>query len=167
VIARALIHDPAILFLDEPTMGLDPSARLLTWDLLRELRAAGHTIVLTTHNMEEADRLCDRIAILDRGECIALGTPAELKARAPGGTMVELNVAGGADGLAPLARELPGIERVEAANGTLRAFAAQGAEAAAELLRSAERSGHRVTGLNISQPSLETLFITLTGRRFQ
>jgi len=167
MIARALIHDPAILFLDEPTMGLDPAARLLTWELLRELRAAGHTIVLTTHNMEEADRLCDRIAILDRGERIALGTPAELKASAPGGTMVELNLAAEAEKVVPLARALPGIERVEAANGTLRAFAAHGAEAAAELLRSADRAGCRVTGLNISPPSLETLFITLTGRKFE
>jgi ABC-2 type transport system ATP-binding protein len=167
MIARALIHDPAILFLDEPTMGLDPAARLLTWELMQELRAAGHTIVLTTHNMEEADRLCDRIAILDRGQRIALGTPAELKRSAPGGTLVELHLASPAESVAPLARALPGIERVEAANGTLRAYAARGAEAAAELLRSAEGAGHRVTALNIAPPSLETLFVSLTGRRFE
>jgi len=167
MIARALIHDPAILFLDEPTMGLDPAARLLTWELMQELRAAGHTIVLTTHNMEEADRLCDRIAILDRGELIALGTPAELKSRAPGGTLVELQLAAAAAAVAPIARALPGIERVEAANGTLRAYASRGAEAAADLLRSAEQAGHRVTGLSIAPPSLETLFVSLTGRRFE
>jgi ABC-2 type transport system ATP-binding protein len=167
MIARALIHDPHILFLDEPTMGLDPQARMLTWELLRELHAAGRTIVLTTHYMEEADRLCDRIAILDQGRVLALGTPAELKKQAPGGTMIELSVAGEAAAVEPLAREVAGVERIEARNGTLRAYATHGAEAAAELLRVAERGGQRVTGLNIAPPSLETLFISLTGRKLE
>jgi len=167
MIARALMHDPHILFLDEPTMGLDPQARHLTWEILGELHAAGRTIVLTTHYMEEADRLCDRIAILDQGRVLALDSPAALKAKAPGGTMIELSVTGEAASVEPLARAVAGVERVEAKNGTLRAYAARGAEAAADLLRVAERGGQRVTGLHIAPPSLETLFIELTGRRLQ
>jgi ABC-2 type transport system ATP-binding protein len=167
MIARALMHDPHILFLDEPTMGLDPQARHLTWELLRELHAAGRTIVLTTHYMEEADRLCDRIAILDHGRVLALDTPGALKAQAPGGTMIELSVDGEAATVEPLARAVAGVERVEAKNGTLRAYATRGAEAAADLLRATEHGGRRVLGLHIAPPSLETLFIELTGRKLQ
>src|SRR5262249_25629843 len=90
MIARALIHEPRILFLDEPTVGLDPQARLALWEVLRRLHRQGRTILLTTHYMEEADRLCDRLAILDRGQLLAIDTPAGLKSRAPGGTLVEL-----------------------------------------------------------------------------
>jgi len=167
MIARALIHDPQILFLDEPTMGLDPQARLEIWELLNELRTQGRTLVLTTHYMEEADRLCDRIGVLHQGRLLALGTPNELKAQAPGGTLIELSVEGGAQGALPLAQAVPGIERVEAHNGTLRAYSARGGEAAADLLRAAESGGQRVTGIKIAAPSLETLFISITGRRFE
>ena len=87
MIARALIHEPQVIFLDEPTVGLDPQTRLALWEILRELHAEGRTIVMTTHYMEEADKLCDRIAIVDRGELLELDTPAALKQRAPGGTL--------------------------------------------------------------------------------
>jgi ABC-2 type transport system ATP-binding protein len=90
MIARALIHEPRVLFLDEPTVGLDPQARLALWDVLRALHADGRTIVMTTHYMEEADRLCDRVAIVDGGRLLTCDTPAALRARAPGGTLVEL-----------------------------------------------------------------------------
>src|ERR671939_1156669 len=96
MIARALIHEPSVLFLDEPTVGLDPQARLGLWDILRELHAQGRTIVMTTHYMEEAEQLCDRVAIIDRGRLLALDTPDALKARAPGGTLVELTLSGDA-----------------------------------------------------------------------
>ena len=91
-IARALMHDPAILFLDEPTTGLDPQARRAIWDLLRELNAKGQTIFLTTHYMDEADQLCQRIAIMDKGKLLQRGTPAALKSGVPGGYLIELQV---------------------------------------------------------------------------
>jgi len=90
MIARALTHDPRVLFLDEPTVGLDPPARLALWDILRELHRQGRTIIMTTHSMEEADQLCDRLAIIDQGKLLALDTPANLKAKAPGDTLVEV-----------------------------------------------------------------------------
>ena len=86
MIARALIHDPEVLFLDEPTVGLDPQARLDLWEMLRQLHGEGRTIVMTTHYMEEADQLCERIAIVDRGRLLACDSPRSLKAQAPGGT---------------------------------------------------------------------------------
>src|SRR6185369_13647877 len=92
MIARALIHEPEILFLDEPTVGLDPQARLALWDILLALHRQGRTIIMTTHYMEEADRLCDRLAIIDRGKLLALDSPVGLRARAPGGTLIEVTL---------------------------------------------------------------------------
>src|SRR5213075_1597627 len=90
MIVRALMHEPDVLFLDEPTVGLDPQARLGLWEILRSLHSQGRTIVMTTHYMEEADQLCDRLAIIDHGKLLALDTPARLKAQAPGETIVEV-----------------------------------------------------------------------------
>src|SRR5262245_17610796 len=89
-IARAMMHDPQVLFLDEPSAGLDPQTRLLLWEIIREYNSSGKTILLTTHNMEEADALCQRLAIIDHGRVIALGTPRELKASVPGGFLLRL-----------------------------------------------------------------------------
>ncbi|MGH9594281.1 MAG: ABC transporter ATP-binding protein, partial [Bryobacteraceae bacterium] len=89
-IARAMMHDPRVLFLDEPSVGLDPQTRLLLWEIIREYNQAGKTILLTTHNMEEADALCQRLAIIDHGRVIAIGTPGELKASVPGGYLLRL-----------------------------------------------------------------------------
>ena len=111
MIARALIHEPEILFLDEPTVGLDPQARLALWEVLRSLHAQGRTIIMTTHYMEEADRLCDRLAIVDHGKLLALDTPAGLKARAPGGTLIEMTMDGEAAPALPLVQALPGLSR--------------------------------------------------------
>ena len=104
MIARALIHEPRVLFLDEPTVGLDPQARLALWDILRDLHAQGRTIVMTTHYMEEADQLCDRLAIIDQGKLLACDTPDNLRAQAPGGTLVELTLDGDAQAAADAAR---------------------------------------------------------------
>ena len=165
MIARALIHEPEVLFLDEPTVGLDPQARLALWDILRELHDAGRTIVMTTHYMEEADQLCERVAIVDRGRLLALDTPARLKARAPGGTLVILTLDGDAGDAAARARGLAGVERVESESATVRAFAARGGEVIPALIRAAEEAGRAVTDITLREPSLETLFISLTGRR--
>jgi ABC-2 type transport system ATP-binding protein len=166
MIARALIHEPRVIFLDEPTVGLDPQARLALWDILRGLHAEGRTIVMTTHYMEEADQLCDRLAIVDRGRLLALDTPERLKARAPGGTLVELVLDGDATSAAAAARAVPGVTRAEGdVGGALRVFSDRGGEVIPALIRAAEGAGRSVRNIGLAAPSLETLFIDLTGRK--
>ena len=167
MIARALIHDPHIIFLDEPTGGLDPHARLALWETLKRIHREGRTIVLTTHYMEEADRLCERVAIIDRGKLLALDTPANLKASAPGGTLIELTLDGDAAAALDAARALPGILRAEAERTRLRAFAERGGESIAGLIRAAEQAGRTVVDVHFAPPSLETLFVSMTGRRLE
>jgi ABC-2 type transport system ATP-binding protein len=167
MIARALIHEPQVLFLDEPTVGLDPQARLALWDILRGLHAEGRTIVMTTHYMEEADRLCQRLAIVDEGRLLALDTPSQLKSRAPGGTLIELALDGDAEPTAVAARAVAGVARTESAGTSLRAYAERGGEVIAGLIKAAESSGRTVLDIRLSPPSLETLFISLTGRKLE
>ena len=164
MIARALVHEPDVIFLDEPTVGLDPQARLGLWDILRELHDAGRTIVMTTHYMEEADQLCDRVGIVDRGRLLALDTTDALKEKAPGGTLVLLTLDGDAAAAADGARAIDGIERVETEGSTLRAFTPRGGEVIPALIRAAEHAGRTVKDIALREPSLETLFISLTGR---
>jgi ABC-2 type transport system ATP-binding protein len=165
MIARALVHAPRVLFLDEPTVGLDPAARLGLWEILRELHAQGRTIVMTTHYMEEADQLCDRIAIIDQGRLLALDTPAALRARAPGGTLVELTLDGDASAAAEAVSAMAGVETAEARGPVLRVLGARGGELIPALIASAEGGGRTVKDIQLSRPSLETLFISLTGRK--
>jgi ABC-2 type transport system ATP-binding protein len=165
MIVRALMHEPDILFLDEPTVGLDPQARLGLWEILRDLHDRGRTIVMTTHYMDEADRLCDRLAIIDRGHLLALDTPRALKAKAPGGTLLELVLDGDAMPAAELAETLAGISRVEAQDGLLRAHSDRGGQVLPALIEIAESTGRTVTDIRLLQPSLETLFVSLTGRK--
>ncbi len=120
---------------------------------------------MTTHNMEEADRLGERLAIVDRGKLLALDTPQRLKAKAPGGTLIELHLDGDGTGAAERSRSLPGVARVEVQNTTLRAYSDRGGEAIPALIRAAEQSGRAVRNIDLSPPSLETLFISMTGRK--
>lgn len=165
MIARALIHEPRVLFLDEPTVGLDPQARLAFWDVLREVHAQGRTIVMTTHYMEEADQLCDRIAIMDRGRLLALDTPAKLKEKAPGDTIVDVTLDADSASLVAEAQAAAGVNRVEARGPLLRVFASKAGEAVPAILALAESRGRTVNDIQLSRPSLETLFISLTGRK--
>jgi ABC-2 type transport system ATP-binding protein len=165
MIVRALMHEPDIIFLDEPTVGLDPQARLSLWDILRDLHDRGRTIVMTTHYMDEADRLCDRLAIIDRGKLLALDSPRALKAKAPGGTLLELVLDGDAMPAAELAETISGISRVEAQDGILRAHSDRGGQLLPALIEIAESTGRTVTDIHLLQPSLETLFVSLTGRK--
>jgi ABC-2 type transport system ATP-binding protein len=165
MIVRALMHEPDIIFLDEPTVGLDPQARLDLWDILRDLHKRGRTIVMTTHYMDEADRLCDRLAIIDRGKLLALDTPRALKAKAPGGTLIELVLDGDAHPAAEIAETIQGISRVEANDGLLRAHSSRGGQILPALIEAAETAGRTVTDIHLAQPSLETLFVSLTGRK--
>ncbi len=147
--------------------GLDPQARLSLWEILRDLHAQGRTIVMTTHYMEEADQLCDRVAIIDRGRLLAFDSTAALKARAPGGTAVELSLDGDAAASVDAARGAPGVTRVEASGTTLRAWAERGGEAIPGLVRAAEQQGRSIRDIRLFPPSLETLFISLTGRTIE
>lgn len=165
MIVRALMHGPDILFLDEPTVGLDPQARLDLWEILRDLHNRGRTIVMTTHYMDEADRLCDRLAIIDRGKLLALDTPRALKSRAPGGTLIELVLDGDAMPAAEIAETINGVSRVEANDGLLRVHSSRGGELLPALIEAAETAGRVVKDIHLLQPSLETLFVSLTGRK--
>jgi ABC-2 type transport system ATP-binding protein len=165
MIARALTHDPRVVFLDEPTVGLDPQARLALWEILRELHAQGRTIVMTTHYMEEADQLCDRLAIIDQGKLLALDTPARLKAQAPGETLVEVIFDGDATSTADAARALDGVSKAEGRGPLLRVYSRRGGEIIPALIDAGEKSGRTVKDIHLSRPSLETLFISLTGRK--
>jgi ABC-2 type transport system ATP-binding protein len=165
MIVRALMHEPDIIFLDEPTVGLDPQARLDLWEILRDLQRRGRTIVMTTHYMDEADRLCDRLAIIDRGKLLALDTPRKLKSKAPGGTLIELVLDGDAAPAGEIAETIAGISRVEANDGLLRVHSSRGGQALPALIEAAETSGRTVTDIHLLQPSLESLFVSLTGRK--
>ncbi|HST07729.1 MAG TPA: ABC transporter ATP-binding protein [Gemmatimonadaceae bacterium] len=165
MIIRALMHEPDIIFLDEPTVGLDPQARLDLWEILRDLHRRGRTIVMTTHYMDEADRLCDRLAIIDRGKLLALDTPRALKSKAPGGTLIELVLDGDAMPTAEIAETIDGVSRVEARDGILRAQSDRGGQTLPALIEAAESAGRTVTDIHLLQPSLETLFVSLTGRK--
>jgi ABC-2 type transport system ATP-binding protein len=164
-IARAMMHDPEVLFLDEPSAGLDPQTRLLLWDMIREYNARGKTILLTTHNMEEADTLCHRLAIVDHGKIIALGTPQELKHSIPGGFLIQVQL----DGTSP--EFLQGLERLEGvtevrsgADGTVQIYAGRGGSLILEVVNLATQSQVGIRDVRISEPSLENLFLHHTGR---
>src|SRR6204780_1153579 len=116
-IARAMMHDPQVLFLDEPSAGLDPQTRLLLWEIIREYNQSGKTILFTTHNMEEADALCQRLAIIDHGRVIALGTPRELKASIPGGYLLRLRFGNASDEILGRLKALSGVTEVRATDG--------------------------------------------------
>jgi ABC-2 type transport system ATP-binding protein len=196
MLARALMHEPEVLFLDEPTNNLDPQTRLFLWQRIRALHERGVTIVLTTHDMKEADRLCDRIAIMDQGRLLALDTPEGLKRLIPGGTMLdlrmrmpELAVAGGTLATEAIAGQnerfgtalarLPGVTNVEPLAAPARAeeepttvaFRLYSDAEAGTLLASAAQAVMQeqaeLLDLRFAQPSLEDVFIYLTGRNLR
>jgi ABC-2 type transport system ATP-binding protein len=165
MIARALTHDPRVIFLDEPTVGLDPQARLSLWEILRDLHRQGRTIVMTTHYMEEADQLCNRLAIIDRGKLLALDTPAKLKAQAPGDTIVEVTFDGDTSKLTTAVSALEGVAKAEARGPLLRVYSRRAGEVIPALIAEGDRHSLTVRDIHLSRPSLETLFISLTGRK--
>ncbi|MGN6565486.1 MAG: ATP-binding cassette domain-containing protein, partial [Thermomicrobiales bacterium] len=163
-LALALVGQPALVFLDEPTVGMDPQARLATWDIVRELRAAGTTIVLTTHLMDEAERLADRVAIVNHGRLVALDTPAALTHDTTGGT-VQLTAAAGLP-VAALAA-LPGLRDARETSPGVYALDADPAAlpaALAALTAWLRDEGVTLTELRVGHGSLEDLFLQLTGR---
>src|SRR5438105_547514 len=166
-LASALVHSPEVLFLDEPTTGLDPASRLTVWEEVRRINAAGTSVFLTTQYLEEADQLCDRLAIIDAGTIVAEGTPERLKGRM-GHDVVTLTL-DGADPAATEAavRDLPGLERVVAEADGLALYVEDGAGSIAEIVRRLDRVDVRVGAITASRPSLDDVFLAATGRRLE
>jgi ABC-2 type transport system ATP-binding protein len=164
MVARAIMHDPDVLFLDEPTSGLDPQSRLALWDVIGELHAQGQTIVLTTHYMEEADQLCQRVAIIDHGTLLALDTPENLKATIGAETEIRLRTTGSTADLARELETMDGIESTSVLDDTVFAYVRRDGPRLPEILAFAERAGCAVTDVAVTETTLETVFIQLTGR---
>jgi len=164
-IARAMMHDPQVLFLDEPSAGLDPQTRLLLWEIIREYNRSGKTILLTTHNMEEADALCDRLAIIDHGRNIALGTPGELKGSVPGGYLLQLRFSQHSAELLERLRSIEGVREVRAKEPSgADLYADRGGSLIGAIVAMASADGVDLNDVHISEPSLENLFLHHTGR---
>ena len=163
-LAASLVHRPPVLFLDEPTTGLDPRSRNDLWDLIRELVADGTTLLLTTQYLEEADVLADRIAVIDRGTVIADGTAAELKSQM-GATVLEISFATHEAAVAALPTVEGVIPGAEADATLVRAPVDDGARTAMEVLRALDAAEMEVGGLTVREPSLDDVFLSLTGRR--
>ena len=168
MVARAVMHRPAILFLDEPTAGLDPQGRIALWQILRELHTEGQTILLTTHYMEEADQQCDRVAIMDHGRILALDNPYELKRGVGANTIVTVSADGGLDELAGLLEtEVPGVTQAKRVDSTVQLGVKGSRGVLPAVVIAAEQGGFTVTDLSLAEPTLETVFINLTGKELR
>jgi ABC-2 type transport system ATP-binding protein len=168
MVARSIMHRPAVLFLDEPTAGLDPQSRLSLWDAVHELNAAGQTILLTTHYMEEADQLCERVAIMDHGLILALDTPAGLKRSVGADTVVTVHASGDPDALVSVLSGVDGVASATAAVGAVLVnLRGAGHGMLPRILTAAENAGIDVEDLSIAEPTLETVFINLTGKELR
>jgi ABC-2 type transport system ATP-binding protein len=163
-VARALMHDPQVLFLDEPSTGLDPQTRLLLWGIIREYNNNGKTILITTHNMEEADSLCNRLAIIDHGKVIALGTPSELKASIPGGYLLQLRFSVASAELIERLQALGGVTEVRSNGVSADVYADRGGPLIGPIAAAATACSVDLHDVHISEPSLENLFLHHTGR---
>ena len=164
-IALGIIHEPKVVFLDEPTTGLDPQSRAHMWDEIRRLRTDGMTVFITTHYLEEADALCDRIAITDHGEVVVEGTPTELKREISG----DVVLVGLAAGVTPHAAQLldgePYVNKLETIDeGGLRLYVDEGATAIPQILRRVDTAGLGLNSIELHRPSLDDVFLTKTGR---
>ena len=168
MVARAIFHRPAVLFLDEPTAGLDPQGRLALWDLLGGLNAEGQTILLTTHYMEEADQLCDRVAIMDHGKILAFDTPAELKRSVGADTVVTVKAAGDTEELAQAFRNrLQGVTRTRPIPDGVELMIRGSDRLVPRVVEAAESAGFLLADLSVAEPTLETVFIGLTGKELR
>src|SRR5436190_4265416 len=168
MVARSIMHRPAVLFLDEPTAGLDPQSRLSLWEAVNELNEAGQTILLTTHYMEEADQLCQRVAIMDHGQILALDTPAGLKRSVDADTIVTVHASGDPNRLVSVMSNLDGVATASVAAGAVLVnLRGAGPGMLPRLLMAAEGAGIEVEDVSVAEPTLETVFITLTGKELR
>ena len=166
-VACAIVGNPALLFLDEPTTGLDPTSRRQLWDIIREIRAAGRTVLLTTHYMDEAERLCDRVAIVDQGKVIALGTPRQLIASLGGEHIIEFTLEGNGQAAsleAHALEDLPTVSAVRREDNQLSLSVSEPHRVLPALLDRLQRSQHQLTSLTTRHASLEDVFLNLAGR---
>jgi ABC-2 type transport system ATP-binding protein len=168
MMARAIFHRPAVLFLDEPTAGLDPQSRLALWEILGELNREGQTILLTTHYMEEAEQLCDRVAIMDHGKILALDTPEALKQSVGADTIVTVKAEGDMQALAErLAGEIPEVTHTRVIDGGVELHVKGAERLVPRVVNAAESGGFDLVDLSVSEPSLETVFISFTGKELR
>lgn len=163
-LARVLIHKPKILFLDEPTIGLDPQSRRVVWNFIRKFREDSMTMFLTTHYMDEADSLCDRVAIIDRGKIIVMGSPSELKAQIPGSDIISLTIEAPSETLMEEIKALPFVHNINIEGDSVRIYVDNGAQNLPYLLEKVKSVGLKVASATIHQQSLEDVFIHHTGR---
>ncbi|HEY2302437.1 MAG TPA: ATP-binding cassette domain-containing protein [Acidimicrobiales bacterium] len=165
MVARSIFHRPAVLFMDEPTAGLDPQSRLALWEILRELNDEGQTILLTTHYMEEADQLCNRVAIMDHGKILALDTPKALKQSVGADTIVRVKADGDIDRFQMLIEsEVAGVTTTRQVEGAVEGHVQGAGQLLPEIIRVADSHGFHVVDLSVTEPTLETVFINLTGK---
>jgi ABC-2 type transport system ATP-binding protein len=166
-LASALVHNPRVLFLDEPTTGLDPASRLTVWDEVRKINEEGTTVFLTTQYMEEADQLCERLAIIDAGRIVARGTPERLKGKM-GHDVVSIALDGAdPEGTRSVLEELPGLDRVVPDADGLALYVEDGAASIAEIVRRLDRDEIEVGAISVARPSLDDVFLQATGRRLE
>ena len=175
-IALGIVHEPSVIFLDEPTTGLDPQGRANLWDHIRALRERGATVFLTTHYLEEADVLCDRLMIMDHGQIVAEGTPRALKQQVAGDAIVislrsddhgaDNHGAGGhgAERAAPVLRAEPYVRELTAEDGQVRLYVDDGGTALPQLIRLLDSSGIPIRSISMSEPTLDDVFLRQTGR---
>ncbi len=167
MVARAIFHNPAVLFLDEPTAGLDPQSRLALWEILEKLNAEGQTILLTTHYMEEADQLCDRVAIIDHGTLLALDTPEQLKRSTGIDTIVTIKATGDLDAFAGTLSAIDGASSVRPIEKGLELHVSSSERLLARIVTCAEQAHVDIQDLSVTEPTLETVFIALTGKELR
>jgi ABC-2 type transport system ATP-binding protein len=165
-VALGIVHEPGVLFLDEPSSGLDPQSRANLWDHIRALRERGTTVFLTTHYLEEADVLCDRLMIMDHGQIVAEGTPRTLKQQVAGDA-ISISLRPDADGAERALRllgEQPYVRELAGQDGQLRLYVDDGGAALPELIRLLDRAGIGVRSMSMSEPTLDDVFLRQTGR---
>jgi ABC-2 type transport system ATP-binding protein len=167
-VARALLHKPSVLFLDEPTAGLDPQSRLALWEILGQLHSEGQTILLTTHYMEEADSVCDRVAIMDHGRFLAVDTPEQLKESVDADTIVTVSAIGDLDTLANLLKnQVDGASKSRIFDSTIQLSVKGRTGILPKVVSVAEQGGFHITDLSVTTPTLETVYINLTGKELR
>jgi ABC-2 type transport system ATP-binding protein len=167
-IALGLVHEPSVIFLDEPTTGLDPQSRANLWDHIRALRERGTTVFLTTHYLEEADVLCDRLMIMDHGQIVAEGTPRTLKQQVAGDAIVislrQDDDHGAAEQAVPVLRSQPYVRELAADHGQVRLYVDDGGTALPQLIRLLDSRGIGIRSISMSEPTLDDVFLRQTGR---
>jgi ABC-2 type transport system ATP-binding protein len=167
MVARSIVHRPSILFLDEPTSGLDPQSRLALWEILGEIHVGGQTILLTTHYMEEADRLCSRVAIMDHGHLLALDQPDALKRTVGADTVMMLRADGDPQALVGVVEGIQGVDHASVVEGEVMIATRATDGLLTRLIQAAESSGFPVRDVSVDEPTLETVFIELTGKELR